>query len=406
MKNINKKYHRTKISFKNTFITEWNAIKSDKAVISTFFLVAFGILTVYTYIYSKEVITEVPVAIVNQDATKTSRDYIAMLDASEGVKTISTYADIQEAKRDYYSKKVMGIVIVPKNFEKDLRSGKQTTITSFSDASNMIFYKKVLVDVTVTTGNFNAGIAIKKEMSKGTPIAIAKQNYIPLKPISNSLFNTSSGYATYIIPILTALIIQLVILMGIGILNGSRKEDNAIYSNFPRLLHKGGTIPVLLAKASLYSLMFAVILPIQIGIIYTIFSIPIRASLPIIYLFSLPYLTSVIFLGIAISSLFKRREDSTIFLVLLSVPALMLSGLSFPMEGFSDFYQQLAKLLPSTSGITGFVKLIQMEASFNDVLNNWYHLWILTILYFIIAVITLKVRAHKEKKKFKFSRIK
>lgn len=406
MKNINKKYHRTKISFKNTFITEWNAIKSDKAVISTFFLVAFGILTVYTYIYSKEVITEVPVAIVNQDATKTSRDYIAMLDASEGVKTISTYADIQEAKRDYYSKKVMGIVIVPKNFEKDLRSGKQTTITSFSDASNMIFYKKVLVDVTVTTGNFNAGIAIKKEMSKGTPIAIAKQNYTPLKPISNSLFNTSSGYATYIIPILTALIIQLVILMGIGILNGSRKEDNAIYSNFPRLLHKGGTIPVLLAKASLYSLMFAVILPIQIGIIYTIFSIPIRASLPIIYLFSIPYLTSVIFLGIAISSLFKRREDSTIFLVLLSVPALMLSGLSFPMEGFSNFYQQLAKLLPSTSGITGFVKLIQMEASFNDVLNNWYHLWILTILYFIIAVITLKVRAHKEKKKFKFSRIK
>lgn len=398
MKNINKKYHRTKISFKNTFITEWNAIKSDKAVISTFFLVAFGILTVYTYIYSKEVITEVPVAIVNQDATKTSRDYIAMLDASEGVKTISTYADIQEAKRDYYSKKVMGIVIVPKNFEKDLKSGKQTTITSFSDASNMIFYKKVLVDVTVTTGNFNAGIAIKKEMSKGTPIAIAKQNYTPLKPISNSLFNTSSGYATYIIPILTALIIQLVILMGIGILNGSRKEDNAIYSNFPRLLHKGGTIPVLLAKASLYSLMFAVILPIQIGIIYTIFSIPIRASLPIIYLFSIPYLTSVIFLGIAISSLFKRREDSTIFLVLLSVPALMLSGLSFPMEGFSNFYQQLAKLLPSTSGITGFVKLIQMEASFNDVLNNWYHLWILTILYFIIAVITLKVRAHKEKK--------
>ncbi len=405
MKNINKKYHRTKISFKNTFITEWNAIKSDKAVISTFFLVAFGILTVYTYIYSKEVITEVPVAIVNQDATKTSRDYIAMLDASEGVKTISTYADIQEAKRDYYSKKVMGIVIVPKNFEKDLRSGKQTTITSFSDASNMIFYKKVLVDVTVTTGNFNAGIAIKKEMSKGIPIAIAKQNYTPLKPISNSLFNTSSGYATYIIPILTALIIQLVILMGIGILNGSRKEDNAIYSNFPRLLHKGGTIPVLLAKASLYSLMFAVILPIQIGIIYTIFSIPIRASLPIIYLFSIPYLTSVIFLGIAISSLFKRREDSTIFLVLLSVPALMLSGLSFPMEGFSNFYQQLAKLLPSTSGITGFVKLIQMKASFNDILNNWYHLWMLTILYFIIAVITLKVRAHKEKKKFKFSRI-
>jgi len=401
MKNINKKYHRTKVSFKNAFITEWNALKSDKAVLSTFFFVAFGILTVYTYIYSKEVITEVPVAIVNQDATKTSRDYIAMLNASEGIKTITNYADIQEAKRDYYSKKVMGILIVPKNFEKNLRSGKQTTITSFSDASNMIFYKKVLVDITVTTGNFNAGIAIKKDMIQGTPIAVAKQNYIPIQIISTSLFNTSSGYATYIIPILTALIIQLVILMGIGILNGSRKEDNTIYANFPRLLHKGGAIPVLLAKASLYSLIFAIILPIQIGLIYAVFSIPIRSSLILIYLFSLPYLTSVVFLGIAISALFKRREDSIVFLVLLSIPALMLSGLSFPMEGFSNFYQQLAKLLPSTSGITGFIKLTQMQATFNQVFNNWIQLWLLTIIYFVIAVITLKVRVNIERRNIK-----
>ena len=401
MKKLYKKYYRAEVSFKNTFISEWNAIKSDKAVISTFFLVAFALLTVYTYIYTKEVITEVPVAIVNQDATKTSRDYIAMLNASEGIKTIATYSDIQEAKLDYYAKKVMGIVIIPKNFEKDLRSSKHTTITSFSDASNMLFYKKVLVDVTVTSGNFNAGIYVKKEMSNGTTIAIAKQNYIPIQTISTSLFNTSSGYGTYLIPIITALIIQLVILMGIGILNGSRKEDKTIHSNFPRLLHKGGTIPVLLAKSSLYSLIFAVILPIQIGIIYTIFSIPIRTSLLMVYLFSIPYLTSVIFLGIAISAFFKRREESIVFLVLLSIPSLMLSGLSFPMEGFSSFYQQLAKLLPSTSGITGFVKLTQMEASFNQVLNDWYHLWLLTLIYFLCAVITLKVRASREKAKLR-----
>ncbi len=401
MKKLYKKYYRAEVSFKNTFISEWNAIKSDKAVISTFFLVAFVLLMVYTYIYTKEVITEVPVAVINLDATKTSRDYIAMLNASEGIKTITSYTDIQEAKLDYYAKKVMGIVIIPKNFEKDLRSSKQTTITSFSDASNMLFYKKVLVDVTVTTGNFNAGVFIKKEMSKGTPITISKQNYVPIQTISTSLFNTSSGYGTYLIPIITALIIQLVILMGIGILNGSRKEDKTIHSNFPRLLHKGGTIPVLLAKSSLYSLIFAVILPIQIGIIYTIFSIPIRTSLLLVYLFSIPYLTSVIFLGIAISAFFKRREDSIVFLVLLSIPSLMLSGLSFPMEGFSSFYQQLAKLLPSTSGITGFVKLTQMEASFNQVLNDWYHLWLLTIIYFFCAAITLKVRASREKTKLR-----
>ena len=51
MKNLFKLYYKAKISFWNTFSTEWKSIKSDKAVISTFLSVAIIILVVYTYIY-------------------------------------------------------------------------------------------------------------------------------------------------------------------------------------------------------------------------------------------------------------------------------------------------------------------------------------------------------------------
>jgi len=258
--------------------------------------------------------------------------------------------------------------------------------------------KKVLQDVSITTGYFNAGIIIKKEVAKGNPMTLAQKNYSPLQPFSTSLFNTSSGYAAYIIPILTALIVQLVLLMGIGIINGTRKEDNTLLKTFPRLLHKGGATIVLLGKSYVYILLFAVILPIQVGIVYTLFSIPVRSPLWIIYIFSLPYLLSVIFFGLAISSLFKRREDSIIFLVLTSIPTLMLSGLSSPMEAFPEFYQYLAQTIPSTPGINGFVKLTQMEATFQEVTREWNHLWLLTLLYFIIAIVTLKIRAYNDKK--------
>ncbi|MFD1294502.1 ABC transporter permease [Lutibacter holmesii] len=396
MKSLNKKYHRAKVTFWDTVTTEWNAIKQDKAVLSTFISVAFLILIVYTYIYSKEVVHEVPVAIVNQDASKTSRDYIAMLNSSEGIVTKNQYTDLQEAQQDFYSKQVMGIVLIPKDFGKNIRKGRQTTITTYADASNMIFYKRIIQDVSVTTGYFNAGIVIKKEMAKGNSAIKAQKNYSPIQPISTSLFNTSSGYATYIIPILTALIVQLVLLMGIGIINGTRKEDNSFHESFPRLRHRGGTIITLLGKAFVYVILFAIILPIQIGIIYTIFSIPVRSPLWIIYLFALPYFLSVIFFGLSISSLFKRREDSIIFLVLTSIPSLMLSGLSFPMEGFPKFYQYLAQTIPSTPGINGFVKLTQMEATFQEVTTEYIHLWILTASYFLLAIITLKSNSLKE----------
>ena len=319
-----------------------------------------------------------------------------MLNSSKGIRTLDSYADLQEAKHDYYLKKVMGIVVIPKDFEKNIRSGKQTNFTTFSDASNMIFYKKVLGDVSVINGYFSAGITIKKEMAKGKSFDEAKRDYTPIKTISTSLFNTTAGYATYIIPMLTALIVQLVLLMGIGILSGSRQEEIATHTNFPRMLHKGGTVPVLLGKACLYSVIFAVIIPIQIGVVYTLFSIPVRSSLFTIYIFLLPYLFSVVFLGIAISAFFKRREEAIVFLVLISIPSLMLSGLSFPIEGFSEFYGYSTKLIPSTPGISGFVRLIQMDASFFEVLTEWKHLWVLTGIYFVFAAFSLKRRAAKE----------
>lgn len=396
MRRLFKIYDKASDSFWNTIRTEWHAIKTDKAIVSTFLSVAFIILVVYTYIYSNQVVTDVPIAVVNEDASKMSRDYIAMLDATEGTKTIVNFVDLQEAKRAYYSKKVQGIVIIPKNFERDIRSGKQLAITTFSDAANMIFYKRVLGDVTTINGYFSAGIYIKKEMAKGVSFNKAQQNYTPIQAISTSLFNTTSGYATYLIPVLTALIVQLVLLMGIGILSGSRRETVTTHTNFPRLLHKGGTIPVLLAKACLYTAIFMIIIPIQVGLVYTLFAIPVRSSLLSIYLFLIPYVFSVVFLGITISSLFKRREDSIVFLVLLSIPSLMLSGLSFPMEGFSKFYQLISITIPSTPGINGFVRLTQMEASFTEVLNEWNHLWILTGIYFVFAAISLKIRARKE----------
>jgi ABC-2 type transport system permease protein len=397
MKKLFRTYYKAKISFWNAFSTEWNAITNDKAVISIFFSVAILILVVYTYIYSNQIVKEVPVAVVNQDASNMSRDYTAMLNATEGTKVISAYTDLQEAKVAYYSREIQGIIIIPKDFEKNIRNGKQTIITTFSDASNMIFYKNVLGDVSVINAYYSAGIAIKKEMAKGISIDQAKKNYTPIQAISTSLFNTSAGYATYIIPMLTALIVQLVLLMGIGILGGSRREDRSLQKNFPRLLHRGGTIPVLLAKACLYTAIFIVIIPIQVGIVYSLFSIPVRSSLFTIYLFLVPYIFSVVFLGIAISSFFKRREDSILFLVLLSIPSLMLSGLSFPKEGFSGIYQLISKIIPSTPGITGFVKLTQMEASFMQVLNEWNHLWLLALLYFIIASIALKIKSKNEK---------
>jgi len=72
--------------------------------------------------------------------------------------------------------------------KKNIRNGRPTAISTYADASNMVFYKKVLGNVAVTNGYFNAGIGIKKSMSQGNPMTVAKQNQNPIQAISTSLF--------------------------------------------------------------------------------------------------------------------------------------------------------------------------------------------------------------------------
>jgi ABC-2 type transport system permease protein len=390
MNKIIKSNYRTTNTFWNSIHTEWNVVKNDKAIISIFLSITMIILIVYTYIYSNQIVQNIPVAIVNQDASKLSRDYISMLNASEGIETKTSFNNLQDAKTAFYKNVVRGILIIPKDFEKKIKSGKQTTITTYSDASNMLFYKQVIGSITTINSHFNTGVIIQKEIAKGNSYKQAIKNYIPIKTISNSLFNISGGYATYLIPMLTALIVQLILLMGIGIVNGTRNEHLKTPKNTLSSLSYSNLIYELIGKALFYTCLFLIIIPIQIGIVYTLFSIPVRSSLINIYIFIIPYIFSVVFFGIAISSFFKKREDALMFIVLTSIPSLMLSGLSFPFEEFPRIFKLISQIIPSTQGINGFVKLTQMKALFNEVFPEWRNLWILTFLYFIAAFISIK----------------
>ncbi len=70
-------------------------------------------------------------------------------------------------------------------------------------------------------------------------------------------------------------------------------------------------------------------------------------------LFLLPYLLSCIFLGIALSTLFRYRENSLLLLMITSIPFLMLSGASIPKECMPEWLYAIGKVVPSSSGVDG-----------------------------------------------------
>jgi ABC-type multidrug transport system permease subunit len=67
---------------------------------------------------------------------------------------------------------------------------------------------------------------------------------------------------------------------------------------------------------------------------------------------------------LAVAELFHRPESSTVALAAMSLSAIMMFGISFPLEVQAGWMRALSAVLSSTFGIQGFLQLAEMGARF------------------------------------------
>lgn len=80
-----------------------------------------------------------------------------------------------------------------------------------------------------------------------------------------------------------------------------------------------------------------------------------------------PFLSSVIFFGMALSCLVRYRENVMLLVIFTSVPLLFMSGISWPLADMPGVWQAIAYIFPSTFGIRGFLRISSMGGTLSDI---------------------------------------
>ena len=110
-------------------------------------LLLFGATLIYPLIYSltyhPEVLEETPIAVINKNNSKSSREFQRMLNATPEVKITAEPGNLQEAKQLFYKGEVAGIIFIPDNFTEKLYKNETAHISVYADASYMMLYKQV-----------------------------------------------------------------------------------------------------------------------------------------------------------------------------------------------------------------------------------------------------------------------
>uniref|UniRef100_UPI0039A50EAB ABC transporter permease n=1 Tax=Ornithobacterium rhinotracheale TaxID=28251 RepID=UPI0039A50EAB len=390
MNRILKRIHLDAANFYYAMMREFKNIFSDVAVLFSFILVSTVVSFLYAYVYSHEVLTDLPVAYVDMDNTAYSRQFIRMMDETEQVQMNHAYAQFPEAVKAFEQEKVRGIVVVPQGFAKKLQKAQQPSVSVYTDGAYVLYYKQVLTAAKYATAYMSAGIEIKKIQAKGNLPKVAQIERAPLVGNAVNLYNLNAGYGTFLIPVVLVIIFQTTMLQAIGILGGTMRENHKIVELYPNASHPLGMLPIVMGKATTYLIISLCLLVYMVGFVMPYFHIPMRGSLLETVVYMIPFLLSVVYLGLFLLNFFRKREDAILAIMFTSVPALLLTGFSWPTDAMPWYLQALSNLIPTTLGAKGFVSITQMGADINLMQKEFLWLWLLCIFYLILATLTFK----------------
>lgn len=378
------------LEFKSVMKTEYGHIFKDSGVLLILVFALLIYATIYSLAYEPEVLRDIPIGVVDDNKTPASRQLAQTLDAAENIYVAYNPSSMEEAKELFYARKIYGVVNIPHDYEKKVLGGEQAIVGVYVDASYFLMYRQVFSDVVAGLVGTGAEVEFARLVAAGASIPQAQTTANPVSFKATNLYNPYLGYGSFVMPAVIILIIQQTLLIGIGMIGGTWREFG-VYGQLRLPGEKRlSTIPIVLGKALTYMSIYVVTVTYVLTVHYKIFHFPMNGHMPDILLFMIPYLLSCIFFGIAVSTLFRRRENSILYLLWTSVPLLLLSGASIPKEAIPELMYNIGLIFPSSSGVNGFLRLQTMGASLSDVMPELTRLWTLTGIYFVLACLGIR----------------
>jgi ABC-2 type transport system permease protein len=361
--------------------SEFHRIFTVKPVFSVLIIGVAIYALYYPQPYLNEALRNVPIAVVDRDGTQASRDFARRVDATSDVAILEVLPDLASAEREVHARRVDGILVIPEYFERELLHGRPSPVALYADASYFLIYQRVAGAVSAVAQTVGAEVEAARLVAIGVDPAIAVAASAPMPLTTVPLFNPEGGYATYILPAAFVLLLQQILLMGVGLLSSMPEADRGLASRERR-----SPLATILGKLLAYLALQAVVLPLYLVVLPYLYGLPRLGSLLPLLIFAIPFVLAVAGLGFVVAGVFRRPIRVQLILASAGLPLFMVAGFSWPREAIPPTIKLLSHVVPSSAAIDGFVKLSQLGAPLSAASSEFLTLWALAVFYNLVAL--------------------
>lgn len=354
--------------------------------------VAFYLLF-YAWPYAAQNVTSIQTAVVDLDRSAASRAMIERIKSVAMINVVAIGTDRAEGESLYKTEKVAAVITIPENFEENLLAGKHTSVALTANGAFPVKSRAVMAGLMGVVGETTAASMALNLVRAGAPLeTLKKLQTAPVAFADVNLYNPLSGYASYIVAAVMPIIIQAVMFVSIVMSLGGWLASANPPSVLRAVCRNVRGFAALYVAFWLFSLMW---LAYALGPDFVLFDFASMQNPGGTLLMAAIFGAAVVSFGLAFTFAMGTNAYGAQFFVVISAPALFLSGVVHPLFDMTPPALALRLLLPSTSGINGLVAVSQNGAPLYAVTVQIAHLLLLTVAYGVLAFILWKRTARK-----------
>ena len=354
--------------------------------------VAFYLLF-YAWPYAAQNVTSIQTAVVDLDRSAASRAMIERIKSVAMINVVAIGTDRAEGESLYKTEKVAAVITIPENFEENLLADKHTSVALTANGAFPVKSRAVMAGLMGVVGETTAASMALNLVRAGAPLeTLKKLQTAPVAFTDVNLYNPLSGYASYIVAAVMPIIIQAVMFVSIVMSLGGWLASANPPSVLRAVCRNVHGFAALYVAFWLFSLMW---LAYALGPDFVLFDFASMQNPGGTLLMAAIFGAAVVSFGLAFTFAMGTNAYGAQFFVVISAPALFLSGVVHPLFDMTPPALVLRLLLPSTSGINGLVAVSQNGAPLYAVTVQIAHLLLLTVAYGVLAFVLWKRTARK-----------
>ncbi len=250
---------------------------------------------------------------------------------------------------------------IPYDYARRLQDGTSATVLLLVDGS----------DSTVAGQAMSAstGVALKESLLRVLPTGT-----MPIEVRPSVLYNPATRSANFFVPGLIAILLQIMTILLIALSLVRERERGTLEQ---LTMTPVAPLGLMVGKMIPYGVLAFGELCVILIVMVAVFQVPVHGNVLLLLALSVPFLMTVLGLGLVISTRAKTQAEAFQLSMGTILPSVFLSGYIFLIENMPTFFQGIARLIPATYYIQILRGIILRGAGIGEL---WMQATVLTLM--------------------------